>query len=339
MNASAPVLSVVIPAFNRVEPLLLTLRSVGRAAESVPTEIILVDDGSEPPLSAALAGRIDLPIRWLRQTNQGSMAARQAGLAAARGDFVQFLDSDDLVHPEKFSRQIAALRASQAEISYTDMADYTLDAAGEPVFRPGDRLPVTADPLEFFLRVQPAPHNPIYRRDYLHRYLDHPLVPARREFDPVGDVWIYYNLILHPARLEKVAAPLTAAGIHEEDRYSRHWEKLGYAALRLVEAFSAACPRTAETLAARRAVGESAFNSWRRLPRDFDRGFDARLLAVWRAAPRGPLRNLGERRFQILARLCGPALAARLLRRWFGHTYASCRTLSEAEYHRLVGTP
>jgi hypothetical protein len=155
----------------------------------------------------------------------------------------------------------------------------------------------------------------------------------------VGDVWIYYNLILHPARLEKVAAPLTAAGIHEEDRYSRHWENLGYAALRLVEAFSAACPRTAETLAARRAVGESAFNSWRRLPRDFDRGFDARLLAVWRAAPRGPLRNLGERRFQILARLCGPALAARLLRRWFGHTYASCRTLSEAEYHRLVGTP
>lgn len=335
MTRPTPEISVIIPAFNRLEPLKLTLRTAWRAATALPAELVLVDDGSEPPLAEALAGWQDFPITILRQENQGSMVARNAGLRAARGEYIQFLDSDDLVHPEKFTRQIAAQRAAGADISYSDMAGYTLDAIGAPVFTPGEQIAATTDPLEFFLRVQPVPHNPVYRREYLLRHLTTPLVPERREFDPVGDVWIYYNLLIYPARVVKVAAPLTAIGVHEENRYSQHWEHLGLAALRLMEEFAAACPRTPATAAARTAAGECAFHSWRRLPRDFDPAFVARTLALWRQAPHGPLRNLGERRFALLARLLGPEPAGRLLRRLFGHTYASCRTLTDEEYQRL----
>jgi glycosyltransferase involved in cell wall biosynthesis len=337
----APALSIVIPAFNRLEPLRHTLRSAAAAARALgePVEILLVDDGSSPPLLEQLAAfEAGAPFTVLRQANQGSMIARLAGLRAATGEYVLFLDSDDLVRPDKLTRQLAAMRAAGAEISYSDMADYVPGPGGEPVFGPGERLRTTADALEFFLQVQPVPHNPIYRRDYLRRHLDAPLVAARREFDPVGDVWIYYNLLIHPVRIAKVDEPLTAIGRHEDDRYSRHWEKLGVASLQLMEAFAAACPRTPATRAARVAAGECAFNSWRRLPKDFDRRFDARMLALWRQAPRGPRRHLGGRLFQALAAVAGPAGAGRLLRRWRGGTYAACRSLSPEEYQRLFAS-
>lgn len=337
MNPTAPLVSIVIPAFNRIAPLRLTLRSALRATAGVSAEIVVVDDGSTPPLADALPEFARSPVVFRHQPNQGSMVARHTGLLAARGDQVLFLDSDDLIHPEKLSRQLAAMRAADADISYSDMAEYVLGPDGEPVFQPAQRLDVAPNPIDFFLRVQPAPHNPIYRRDYLLRHLAPPAIPMHRHYDPVGDIWIYFNLLLHPARIVKVDAPLTAIGRHDEGRYSGHWENLGLASLRLMEDFLAACPRTPATAAARTTVGECAFISWRRLPRDFHPRFDARLLALWHQAPRGPLARLGERRFVQLSRILGPALAARLLRRLRGHTYASCRTLDEPAYRALLG--
>lgn len=336
---TTPCLSIVIPAYNRVGPLRLTLRCAARAAQAIAAEIILVDDGSDPPLAEVLSRTLDSPIVLLRQPNQGSMAARDAGLRAARGEYVLFLDSDDLVHPDKYSRQIAAMQAAGADLSYSDMAEYELSDAGDPVFRPGARLATAASLPEFFLRVQPVPHNPIYRRDYLLRHLTPPLVPLCRDYDPVGDVWIYYNLLPHPGSLVKVDAPLTAVGVHDETRFSRHWETLGFAALRLMEDFSSRCPDAPETEFARQLVGECAFDSWRRLPWDFPAEFQKRLLAIWRRAPRGPLGRLGGPGFTPLARLLGPVGAARVLRRLRGAPYAASRTLSDAELARLFATP
>lgn len=335
MTSAAPDVSVVIPAWNRIEPLRLTLRSAAGAASWLPAEIVLVDDGSTPSLAGLVGDCTDFPLTHLRQANQGSMAARHAGLLAARGEFVLFLDSDDLIHPDKLVRQVDAMRKAGADISYSDMASYRLDESGQPQFSPAGRLPSKGDPLEFFLRVQPVPHNPVYRREYLLRHLATPLVPMNRAYDPVGDVWLYYNLLLHPARIVKVDAPLTAIGVHEEDRFSGHWENLGVASLRLMEDFLAACPGTPATAAARTAVGECAFTSWRRLPKDFLPEFDARMLALWRRTPRGPLVRLGENQFVALARILGPERAARMHRSVRGHTYASCRTMNDEDLSRL----
>lgn len=330
-----PVISVIIPAFNRIDPLKLTLRSVQGAAAGLRTEILLVDDGSTPPLQESLAASGDAPMRILRQPNSGSIVARQTGLNAARGEFVLFLDSDDLVAPDKFSLHVDAMRIAGADVSYSDMAHYSLDGGGKPRFSAGERLEATTDSVDLFLRVQPAPHNPIYRRDYLLRHLVKPLVPSRRAHDPVGDVWLYYNLAPFPAGVVKVNAPLSAGGQHDEDRYSRHWENLGLSALLLAEEFFAVCPRTPQTVAALRVAGECAFNSWRRLPRDFHPRYDARLLALWRNAPRGPVDRLGEPRFQMLARAIGPEPAGRLVRWLRGHRYDNCRTLTDAECREL----
>ena len=340
--SSLPIISVVIPAFNRVEPLKYTLRSVALAATTLngAVETILIDDGSTPPLAEQL-DHFDAatPVTTLRQSNQGSIVARLTGLHAARGEFIIFLDSDDLVHPEKFRRQIDAMQATGADVSYSDIANVTLGAEYAALkYALATILDTVTTPADFYLRVQPVPHAPIYRRNYLLAALGIPIVPISRDMDPVGDVWLYYNLVPYPARIVKVDGPLTAIGPHNEDRFSRHWERLGVAALQVMEAFHKRCPVTPDTLAARRQAGECAFESWRRLPRDFNRNFADRTLNLWRRAPHGSLHRLGGRGFCLLAQVMGPELAGRLLRRLRNKRWETCSTMGSGELESLLET-
>jgi hypothetical protein len=113
--------STIIPVFNRAAML-------GEAVASVlvqtwrPIEIIIVDDGSKDNTRSVaddLAATHQDTIRVLSQPNGGPGVARQAGVVHARGEFIQFLDSDDLLLPNKFSDQIAGFREDQeASISY-----------------------------------------------------------------------------------------------------------------------------------------------------------------------------------------------------------------------------
>jgi glycosyltransferase involved in cell wall biosynthesis len=113
--------STIIPVFNRGAMLVQAVDSV-LAQTWRPIEIIIVDDGSSddtPQVMAALQQAHPQIIHLHRQDNAGPGAARQAGVQLAKGEFVQFLDSDDLLLPEKFSVQVQALRADPAAgISY-----------------------------------------------------------------------------------------------------------------------------------------------------------------------------------------------------------------------------
>lgn len=94
-----PRFSVVIPAFNSAATLARAIESV--LAQSWPAdEIIVVDDGSGDG-SAAIAGRFGAPVRLIRQKNSGVSVARNAGAAAARGDWLAFLDADDWYAPDR----------------------------------------------------------------------------------------------------------------------------------------------------------------------------------------------------------------------------------------------
>lgn len=333
------VFSIVIPGFNRVGPLKHTLRSAADAASRMPAgsvEIILVDDGSTPPLAEQLAGfDPGHPVTHLRQINQGSIIARLTGLFAATGDFVLFLDSDDLIHPDKLRLHHDALTDTGADLTHDDVADAKLMPDGPPVYTAGSIVDHDDNPARLLLLIQPLPHAPVYRRTWLLQALAKPIVPPDRRMDPSGDVWLYYNLSVQPGRAAKVGAHLTAIGPHEESRYSQHWEKLGAASLLLAESFIHLCPETPATSHARQLVGECAFASWRRLPRDYPPDYLSRLLAVWRASPCGPASALGGPLFSRMSRLIGPVGAGRLLRLRNGN-YASCRTLDADGFARLI---
>ncbi len=104
----APRVSVVIPAFNREGYLGEAIESV--LAQGYPeTEIIVVDDGSTDGTAAVASSYPD--VACLRLRHRGQAAARNAGVAAARGELVAFLDSDDVWAPSKLAAQLAVLEA------------------------------------------------------------------------------------------------------------------------------------------------------------------------------------------------------------------------------------
>ena len=100
--------SVVIPTYDRG-------RVVGEAIDSALAqshrhlEVIVVDDGSTDDTAARVGRRRHRRVRYLRRPHAGVSSARNAGIAAATGDLVAFLDSDDLWKPDKLEAEVAAL--------------------------------------------------------------------------------------------------------------------------------------------------------------------------------------------------------------------------------------
>ena len=108
-----PLVSVVIPAFNAEATLEETLQSI--AAQSYRNlEILIVDDGSTDGTAAIAADfcRSEPRARLLSKRNGGVASARNLGLHEARGDWVAPVDADDLWHPAKIERQVAAALAA-----------------------------------------------------------------------------------------------------------------------------------------------------------------------------------------------------------------------------------
>lgn len=110
---SAPLVSIVIPSYNAAPWLAATIESA--LAQTHPRcEIIVVDDGSSDDSPAIASRYSDRGVQLLSQPHHSAASARNRGLAAARGSFVQFLDADDLLAPEKIARQVARLSAAPA---------------------------------------------------------------------------------------------------------------------------------------------------------------------------------------------------------------------------------
>jgi glycosyltransferase involved in cell wall biosynthesis len=105
-------ISVIIPTYNYARFLREAIDSA-LAQTHAPLEVIVVDDGSTDETAQVLA-EYGAKIRPLWQENQGVAAARNTGLAAARGEYVTFLDSDDVWKPRKLERQIARFDADPA---------------------------------------------------------------------------------------------------------------------------------------------------------------------------------------------------------------------------------
>jgi glycosyltransferase involved in cell wall biosynthesis len=104
-----PLITCIVPAFNGERYLRETLNSI-LAQRYQHLEIIVADDGSTDGTAAAAAAYGD-QLRYLWQPNKGPAAARNLGLGCAKGEFVAFLDQDDLWHPDKLTRQLARFQA------------------------------------------------------------------------------------------------------------------------------------------------------------------------------------------------------------------------------------
>lgn len=125
--SAATRISIVIATHNRPHFLLEALDCIA-AQHCPPLEVIIVDDGSGPKTRRAVAcwrareGGPPFALRYVRQDNAGPAVARNRGAALARGDYLQFMDDDDLMEPDTLLRLAAALRGRGGAVA--SMASY-----------------------------------------------------------------------------------------------------------------------------------------------------------------------------------------------------------------------
>ena len=116
-----PRISVVIPTYNRADKVLKSIESV-LTQTVADLEVIVVDDGSSDDTERILAHTFRDRIRYYAQANQGASVARNKGIEEARGEWIAFLDSDDLWERDKIEWQLKALEQFGPECAacYTD---------------------------------------------------------------------------------------------------------------------------------------------------------------------------------------------------------------------------
>lgn len=122
-----PLVSVIIPAYNAEKYIAETLESA-LAQTLQDIEIIVVDDGSKDATASVVQGFPQ--VRCIRKTNAGVSAARNHAVSHASGEFLAFLDSDDIWHPDKLRQQVDALRKHPDSVF--SRTEYTCEPADLP---------------------------------------------------------------------------------------------------------------------------------------------------------------------------------------------------------------
>lgn len=136
---AGPLVSIVV-ATNRLSPFLIAALASASAQTYGATELIVVDDGSPGPSAVSDAARSVPDSRIIRITPSGVSTARNIGAEVTSGEYLVFLDDDDLWDPDRLAAQVAALEANPTAVaSYCGMQ--VIDAAGA-VLVPFDQAPV-----------------------------------------------------------------------------------------------------------------------------------------------------------------------------------------------------
>jgi glycosyltransferase involved in cell wall biosynthesis len=159
-----PRVSVVIPTYNRASFVREAIDSV-LAQTFTDFELIVIDDGSTDDTPAVLAPYGNR-IRYIRQENRGEGMARNAGLAVATGEWVSFLDSDDLMLPDNLSALVALVDA-RPEIDVAYGWYFFMDENGVPSPSRGGYRRWEADQVTFPPGIVMHPSGPLMNGDIL----------------------------------------------------------------------------------------------------------------------------------------------------------------------------
>ena len=125
MVEESKLVSVIIPAYNAAKTIVQTLDSVF-AQTHKNLEIILIDDGSTDNSLEVLIP-YQKKIKILSTENKGVSSARNLGFANAKGEYIQYLDADDLLMPEKIKTQIRVLINNNADVAYGDWEKFIVE--------------------------------------------------------------------------------------------------------------------------------------------------------------------------------------------------------------------
>jgi glycosyltransferase involved in cell wall biosynthesis len=204
-----PAVSILMPTFDRLQFLPPTVESVFAQTFS-DWELIIADDGSGEDTRQYLRSLADPRVRvlWLAHSGRPSVMLN-AALRAARGEYVAFLDSDDVWLPHKLERQIASLRRNPAR-RWSCTAFALIDAAGHPLVAARTSWPAPSGWVRDHLLTDAVIATPsvLATRSLLEQVgpLDEELVMHQD-----GDLWLRFAAV---SELDGVDEPLTLVRRH-----------------------------------------------------------------------------------------------------------------------------
>lgn len=186
-----PRVSVVVPTYNRADLLLDAVNSV-LAQTMLDLEVVVVDDGSTDQTRETVS-QFGEPVRYIYQANRGRSAARNRGIHEARGEYLLFLDSDDLLLPrslEVLAYYLESHPEAGAVTSECVYFDSEGQGGGEVREEKWERSP---DPGKFLdtlalTNTVGAIHSTLVRREWLDR-IDQPCFDEELEFTEDADLW------------------------------------------------------------------------------------------------------------------------------------------------------
>lgn len=310
-----PLVSVIIPAYNALRWLPETLASVAEQAVT-EMEIIVIDDGSTDE-TAAYIEREWPQIQLIRSANKGVSHARNLGTAAARGEWIQYLDADDLLLTGKLSRQLALIKNQpQVDVVYANWQKLIEDEDGH--FVPGEVVrrrieDISADAEVAFFSALWCPTGAyLWRRSFLEKILP----------------WKEWLPVIQDARFAWDAAAVGASWFHDAEvavLYRQH--RSGSVSTRSRQAFLTDCVKsmadiqqrwvkqngmTPERLAVLKAGYESAMRGFFEIDLPSFRDVYQRLLEI------DPAYEPSNRFLRYVARYLGYENAELVASRWRG---------------------
>ncbi len=211
-----PRVSVIVPCRD-AEAWIADAVGSAIGQEGVTLEVVVVDDGSTDRSAAVAEGFGDPRVTVIRQAPHGASRARTAGTQRAVGEYVQYLDADDVLCPGTLCARVGALERTDADVAYCDWVPDELTAAG--AFRLGKRVSRTLGPrpeLDLLTEAWWPPGALLYRR----RIVD-AIGPWREDLPIIQDARFLLDAALHGARFVHVAEVGLRYRVHGAESLSR----------------------------------------------------------------------------------------------------------------------
>jgi glycosyltransferase involved in cell wall biosynthesis len=176
-----PLVSILIPCFNNEE-------FVGEAIESALSqtysniEVVVVDDGSTDR-SLDVMRSFEKKIKWLSGPNRGACIARNAALELSQGEFIQFLDADDLLVSTKIEKQLQKIISGDFDLVLCKGSLFGDGRPERPIKKPVP-YPEQSDPVWYFLNFPSGTNAPLFRRTIIEKVGGfRPNIPRAQEWD------------------------------------------------------------------------------------------------------------------------------------------------------------
>ena len=292
-----PRLSVVIPNYNRAVLIGETLDNVF-AQTRPPDEVIVVDDGSTDD-SVAVIERYGKRVTLIRQANAGPGAARNRGLAAARGELIQFMDSDDLWSLNKLEAQERALGKSDAGFAYSPWLQARLEGGraryADPVIQQHP-LPPSRSPLAWYLRGWVI----VFQCCLFRRSLLDAAGPYRQDLMPSEDSELLFRILKSGARPVHVPEAMVLYRLHGGEQISRG----GMASQRRAKDWARYVDAVAGQLGDTAGLSEGDRRHWRWREFEAAQGLRAAGIEAETAVDLGLSSRLGLRGNRLAYRIC-----------------------------------